>query len=272
MLLDALVAVGLLVKDSISYSLSAFSKEYLVPTGVSFIGNRWISLANDILWDAFGHLAQAVKSGRPVTLFDANYWENHARISAASPSAFVEAAEVCSILGAERLDLTDGRVLDLGCGAGMRLCSVAQRFKPAMCIGVDLASVLGVAADVARRMHVEDTVKFVSGNAFDVSVDPGFDVAIISQILQLNDMARNLDFLKRVRAVLKNDAVLVIGELPVWEDRRGPEHVLLTSLGLLAMTEGGNAYTFSEISALTRAAGFGVLRKHGDRYSVGRAI
>ncbi|MCA1849869.1 MAG: methyltransferase, partial [Acidobacteria bacterium] len=62
MLLDALVALQLLVKDGERYRLTPLAAEYLVRGRPNYAGAM---LENEGMWEGWGHLTEVVRAGSP---------------------------------------------------------------------------------------------------------------------------------------------------------------------------------------------------------------
>lgn len=266
-LFDALGSTGLLEKKDSAYMPSQFSKSFLVSNKVPYIGHRWLSLSHPALWEAYSNLSKSVVSGRPfrALLENSDFWRDQAKVGSVSEAALKEASALCNLLKSRSKIPKNARVLDLGCGAGVDLCALAQYFDGLTGTGVDWPPVVEIARDVARRMHVDDRIDFVPDDISKVELKEKFDVAILSQVLQVFTLDHNLSILRRANGFLKNGGILIINELPIQDDRQGPLQVLLISLGLLTMTE-GDAYTFPQLSDLTQRAGFSKLENLGDGY------
>ena len=96
----------------------------------------------------------------------------------------------------------------------------------------------------------------VEGSAFDVDYGSKFDVALLTNFLHHFDAPTNVALLKKVHAALKEGGRAVTLEFIPNDDRVSPQGVAGFSLTMLAGTPAGDAYTFSELQEMFRAAGF----------------
>ena len=136
---DALISTGLLEKKDSFYEPSQFSQSFLVSKKVPFIGHRWLSLSHPALWEAYSNLAKTVISGRPFKPLSENgaFWKDQALVGSVSEAALREAAVLCKLIKSKFDIPTNAKVLDLGCGAGVDLCALAQYFNGLKGTGVD---------------------------------------------------------------------------------------------------------------------------------------
>jgi SAM-dependent methyltransferase len=75
-----------------------------------------------------------------------------------------------------------GRLLELGCGLGSRLCAILQAFPGSTAVGVELApELVRYGRERAARCGVGDRLTFVSGDASTYQPEPGFAFATWSQ-------------------------------------------------------------------------------------------
>jgi len=95
-LLDALVALGLLGKDGETYRLAPLAEAHLVPGTPAYMGDFAGLIGHPTLWGGLGRLAEAVRAGGTVLPEHAEtpkhpFWEVFARSSAsmAGPAAMV---------------------------------------------------------------------------------------------------------------------------------------------------------------------------------------
>lgn len=159
--------------------------------------------------------------------------------------------------------LADGTtVVEIGCGGGVALTTVAAAFPNSSFIGIDPSP---TALDLARRQARDDgtsNVTFIEGFAADIAEAvadrrPGVVLAFDC----LHDMPRPDHALTAIRAVLADDGMLLVKEIRCTgdfeRDRRNP---------LLALLYGYSVASCLQ-SALSEADGFGLgtVGLHGDR-------
>ncbi len=108
-----------------------------------------------------------------------------------------------------RLQQDASQVLDVGCGYGWSTVALAKAFPHAQITGVDVDE---PSIDEARRhakdAGVDDRVTFVAGNAADVALGDGFDVAFVFEAV--HDMSRPVEVLAQIRAACRSDGTLIV--------------------------------------------------------------
>jgi 2-polyprenyl-3-methyl-5-hydroxy-6-metoxy-1,4-benzoquinol methylase len=75
-----------------------------------------------------------------------------------------------------RKELSGKSILDVGCGEGYFLASIARKIRHKRLMGID------VSIPLATRQHPE--VEFISGDIIDFRVDEEFDVVFADQVLE----------------------------------------------------------------------------------------
>ncbi len=152
------------------------------------------------------------------------------------------------------------KVLDIAAGHGLYGISVATVNPQAEIYAADWKKVLDVALDNAQKAGVANRYHTIPGSAFEVDFGTGFDLVLITNFLHHFDHATNVKLLKRVKAALKPGGRAATLEFVPNDDRVTPPMPAAFSLTMLANTEGGDAFTFREIDAMFREAGFGESR------------
>jgi ubiquinone/menaquinone biosynthesis C-methylase UbiE len=147
-----------------------------------------------------------------------------------------------------RLNVPRGaRILELGCGTGSLLAAV----EPAYGVGVDFSDEM-----LTRAQERHPNLKFVSGDALDVTLDEKFDVIILSDIVNdVWDVQRLLDQVRRfslptTRVVMNFFSRL--WEVPLAAARR---------MGLAQPLQQPNWLAVDDVTNLLYLAGFGIIRR-----------
>jgi 2-polyprenyl-3-methyl-5-hydroxy-6-metoxy-1,4-benzoquinol methylase len=147
-------------------------------------------------------------------------------------------------------------VLDIAAGHGLFGIAVAQQNPQAHVVAVDWAAVLGVAKGNAERAGVADRYEALPGSAFDVDFGEPYDIVLLTNFLHHFDHATNVGLLKKIYAALKPGGRAATLEFVPNEDRISPPMPAIFSMTMLTTTPSGDAYTFRELEAMYREAGF----------------
>ncbi|MFT5530805.1 MAG: 2-polyprenyl-3-methyl-5-hydroxy-6-metoxy-1,4-benzoquinol methylase [Candidatus Poriferisodalaceae bacterium] len=151
-----------------------------------------------------------------------------------------------------------GSVLDVGCGAGVTSCILAEAFPNARIIGYDPSEIAVAQARAMAEAGGLSNVEFVAAGAADVPANSGFDLVLTFDCL--HDMPRPDESLVAIKDAMASNGTLLIKDIRSTgdfnRDRRNP---------LLALF-----YGFSVTSCLQSAMsepgglGLGTLGLHGD--------
>ena len=115
---------------------------------------------------------------------------------------------------------------------------------------------LDVAKANASKAGVSDRYSTIPGSAFEVDFGGDYDLVLLTNFLHHFNVATCEELLKKIHAALKPGGVAVTLEFIPNEDRVSPPMHAAFSMMMLATTRDGDAYTFSELDAMCRAAGF----------------
>ena len=115
-----------------------------------------------------------------------------------------------------------GRVLDLGCGAGIAMAAIAEAFPAAEVHGVDLSSHAVARAEEVLARIPNASVQL--GRAEEVTEAGAYDLVLTFDCL--HDMTRPADAIAAVRRAVKPDGTWLVKEIrcgSTWaENRRNP--------------------------------------------------
>ena len=147
-------------------------------------------------------------------------------------------------------------VLDLGAGSGVWSIALAQASPRVHVRAIDLASVLPVTRRITEKFGVEKQFTMTAGDVLETDLGSGYRVVILGHILHVIGVERSRALLKRAHAALTPGGTLVIAEILVDADRRGPLGGLIFAVNMLVNNEAGTTYTFEEIAGWLTEAGF----------------
>jgi len=154
------------------------------------------------------------------------------------------------------------KVLDIAAGHGLFGIEIAKQHPEAQIVAVDWEKVLEVAYANAQKAGVADRYQRLPGSAFDVEYGGPYDAALLTNFLHHFDVPTNVALLRKVRAALKPGGISATLEFVPNEDRISPPMAAGFSLTMLASTGSGDAYTFSQLEAMHREAGFRRIEMH----------
>jgi 2-polyprenyl-3-methyl-5-hydroxy-6-metoxy-1,4-benzoquinol methylase len=173
-------------------------------------------------------------------------------------------APMAAPLGGVVLDGLSGpvSVLDIAAGHGLFGIEVAKQHREAQIVALDWAPVLEVAKENARKAGVGDRYTTLPGSAFDVEYGGPYDIVLLTNFLHHFDQPTCVEILRKVHGSLKRGGRAATLEFVPNEDRVSPPMAAALILVILASTASGNAYTFRELEAMYREAGFEHMSAH----------
>lgn len=218
-LMDAFCALGFIDKNDERYTIDTRIARLLTrrPGSLVDVAAVW---ANDLLWDAWGNLAEAIRSGRPVESLGPKhpYWDEN--FAAATFALAHQSGQ--RIL--PKLNIGPGsetRILDVGCGSGGFGYALALADESSTVTGIDGEAVLAVAKKNAVELGIEKRVTLLSKDVTkDDLGDEEFDIAVLSNVLHLFPPHTAGALVQKTAKALRPRGCLVISEYLADDERR----------------------------------------------------
>ncbi len=247
-LLDALAPLGLVAKSGRRYRNAAAAREFLLPGKNSM---ESILLHHLDGWSDWGRLPATIRAGSAAKGgVEGSYQENFIR-------GMEENARERAAVVARRIRVRPGeRVLDLGGGPGTYAVAWAEASPDARVTLFDTPGTLRVTRKILREKGASHRVSLVEG---DFLVDPlggPYDFVWISQILHAYSEADCVRILRKVRSALAVGGRAAVQEFVLAEGKTSPPGPVFFAVHMVAVTEGGRAYTAREIAGMMKASGF----------------
>ena len=263
-LCDFLTINGVLNKEAGHYKHTASSALFLDPQSPACMASVAHFMSRPEVTEPLAHLAEVVRAGR-------TNLPGQGTVEPENP-VWVEFAEkmapmmgpMAGPLGAVVLEGHEGplRVLDIAAGHGLFGIEIAKQNKQAHVTGLDWTPVLRVALKNAERAGVQDRYDMLPGSAFEVEFGGPYDAVLLTNFLHHFDKTTCVGLLKKVRGALKPGGRAATLEFVPNEDRVSPAMPAAFALTMLTTTADGDAYTFSDLSAMYAEAGFSGIRAH----------
>ena len=256
-LCDHFAVLGFLSKNNGSYHLTPDSAAFLDSRSPAYMGKAVSFLLHAHQFHNFQHLTETIRKGVPAKDGfepDDPMWVEFARGMA--PMMFPAAQTIAQYLKPHLAGVTAPKVLDIAASHGAFGIAIAQQNSKAQIYALDWANVLQVAEENARKAGLADRLHLIPGSAFDADLGNGYDAVLITNFLHHFDPTTNETLLRRFFAAMSSGGQLVILEFVPNEDRLSPPPAAMFSLIMLANTERGDAYTFTELAQMCSNAGF----------------
>jgi ubiquinone/menaquinone biosynthesis C-methylase UbiE len=257
-LADAMTVLGLLIKDGKEYSLTDESAAFLDKSSQMYLGSVVDFIMAPAQMRGFNDFTNAVRHGGSQITGEASMdpdspmWATFAR--AMMPLMMPSAQKIAARIGLPKDQPI--KVLDIAAGHGIFGINVALQYPKAEIYAVDWNNVLTVATENAQRFGIADRHHLIPGSAFETDLGGDYDVVLVTNFLHHFDEPTNVDFLRKVHAALKPGGGAYTLEFVPNDDRVSPPSEALFSIVMLAATPAGDAYTFKELDAMFKAAGF----------------
>jgi SAM-dependent methyltransferase len=257
MLADALVGLGYLVKDAKGrYANATISKKHLVPgTGAAYLGD-YLHF-QDMLWEPWGNLDKAVKTGNPTRaadMYQSDPDEARRFIRAMHSTASMNAPFL-----AARLDIAGRETFaDVGGGPGTFAIHFCKQHLGLRATILDLPRTLETTkeivaqepAQVAQRI----TLKPCDFNRDDLGGP--YDVAFVSHVIHGHSDHRVHSLLMKLRDSLAPNGLLLIHDFFTEANRTTPAFASLFALNMLVATDGGRSWSFEETREILEGLGY----------------
>ena len=256
MLLNALVALGLLTKSGDEYRNTPDSARYFVEGSKDNHRNGLLHVAN--IWHRWNTLTDAVRRGSrvPMAGTDSATWTRNF-IAAMQRNAKDRAPHVVKALGSEGVR----RVLDLGGGSGAYSIAFAKASADVKCEILDLHEVVPLTAEYVSKAGVAAQVEIRAGNMLRDPFGTGYDVVMLNAICHSFSEEQNQELFHRARRALAPGGRLAVQDFILNPDKTGPVQAALFSLNMLVGTESGASYSEPEYTRWMQEAGFTDVRR-----------
>jgi precorrin-6B methylase 2 len=252
-LLDALSAIGILVKTMDRYALAPGLAPLLVDCSPQSVAAMLRHQANCLR--RWARLPWVVQSGAPA---DAG---PSVRGPEADEQAFIEAMNVVSSPVVDGLirEINPGPfqcVLDVGGASGSWTIAWLTANPNSRAILFDLPSVIPMARERMERCGLGERVELFAGDFEKDPLPQGADLVWLSAIIHQNSRDQNRALYRRIAQAVQPGGRLLIRDVVLEQSRTAPLAGALFAVNMLVATQGGNAYTLSEIRDDLASEGF----------------
>lgn len=263
-LCDYLTVLGFLTKEANRYALTQESALFLdrrspacLASMSQFLGNDWAQQNFEVLTQAVRKGGAAGKGGDNTKPND-DVWVLFARSMA--PLTKPSSEFIAALVRAE--DGKPCKLLDIAAGHGMYGVTLAKKNPNAQIVALDWPNVLQVAQENAQKAGVAARYSVRPGSALETDFGEGYDYVLLTNIFHHFDAPTCEKLMRRVHAALKPGGKAITLEFVPNEDRVSPPTAARFALIMLANTDAGDAYTFSEYEKMFRNAGFAKTTLH----------
>jgi len=270
-LLDALAALGVIVKQDNLYSISSELTPFLCEAYPQNIIAMLRHQANCLR--RWSRLPWTVQSGKP------EYPGPSIRGEDADKKSFIDAMHVVSRNVADELvqEIHPGGVrcvLDLGGASGSWTLAWLKAEPQSRAIIFDLPHVIPMARRRFATSPFVERVELCAGDFYTDDLPKGADLAWVSAIIHQNSPDQNRALYHRIAAALESGGWIYIRDFVMEPSCTVPAAGALFSVNMLSSTEGGKSYCWTEIQEDLQSAGFAdiqLVRRDEGMLSIVRA-
>lgn len=254
LLMNALVAMRLLVKDNECFRLAPVADTYLRSAAPrALTGMIGFDAA---LWDGWGRLPEAVRTGQPVRrtdMFqdDPQETERFVRAMHSLVMARGDAEILADALGLDGVE----RLLDIGAGPGTYPIHFCLRHVRLRATIFDLPGTLAFTRRYVDAAACRDRITLVAGDFNRDPLPTGFDLVFLSNIIHGEDEAANQRLLHKAAAALQSGGRIVIKDHILEADLTSPAVGAIFSIQMLLFARGRD-YSFAEVREWLQRTGF----------------
>ena len=262
-MLTLFTAMGLLENHSGVFGLTLRAQEHLVSTSPWFLGPYYASLKDrpvckDIL--------AVLRTGKPAnwaSLKDEDAWAKAmeredfaAQFTAAMDCRGVYLAQALA-KAVDFRSYTD--LLDIAGGSGIYACSIVAHHPHLRATVLEKKPVDSIARKSIAKRGFTNQVTVATGDMFNDALPQDSDVHLVSNVLHDWNEPLVAELINKSFAALPDGGMLMIHDMHIDREKRGPLPVAAYSALLMTITE-GKCYSVAEIEAYLQEAGFGDVR------------
>ena len=252
-LLTACVSVGLLSKAGDRYANAPASQTYLSRNSPRYFADYYRFQIDRQIYPAFAHLGDALRGERRDLYNVTQDQEEADYFIRAQHSGSLGPAVVLS----RQVDLsTHRKLLDVAGGSGAFSITLCQRFPELTATILDFPAVQPRAERFIAEAGLQDRIRFLPGNAFEVDWPAGNDVVLISYLLSAVGAQAIPELLRRAFAALRPGGTLLLHDFMVDDDATGPASAALWLLFSLLCDPDAAMLTPQLVTGLVTDAGF----------------
>jgi predicted O-methyltransferase YrrM len=257
MVLDALVAMGYLIKQDSTYDCEDSAARLLTdgaPESVLPMVRHMASLWQR--WSRLTDIVQDVDGAKEEFQFTRNPDELRAFIGAMHVVSAPLARKTVALADAD----SSKALLDVGGGSGSYTIAFLKAAPGMKATLFDLPDVIEMARERLAEEGLLERTTLVAGDFHKQELPEGNDLVLISAIIHSNSPEQNLDLYKKAFRSLNSGGRILIRDHVMEPDRAHPRSGAIFAINMLVGTGGGGTYTYEEIENDLLTAGFTGIR------------
>ncbi len=247
--LDALSAMGLLQKRSVSYENSRFALRHLRSGKGSFL------LPDHDAWELWGRLPDLLTT-RKRPKISQPFFTDRKRAERLLQSLDHDARKIAPYLIA-RLPLSRSMtLLDIGGGLGTFALACCRRFQHLRATVVEYPRMIPLVRRAVENARMANRVQVIGLDILNDPLPDGFDLVLISNVLHGQGAKENRALLRKAYRCLNGGGRIILRDVLMSRAGTDPEWGALFSVSLLLHTPNGRCHALDEVRGWLRRAGF----------------
>ncbi|MCP9453176.1 MAG: methyltransferase [Nitrospira sp.] len=253
LLLNALVAMKLLLKEGDRYTNSPVTGQYLVKRSPHYVGS--LLLLHDAEWNNWGKLEETVRTGRRMA--DRHVFETDPELGGNVLTVLDRIGRQSGPELARRLKLNGPvRLLDLGGGIGTNAIAFCEVYPDLTATVFDLPATLRLTEKTVKERGLASRITLVAGDFNRDSLGGTYDVVLMSDILHYQTDEGNEALFRKVYAHLTKGGRVVVKDRFLDESGTAPAWTTAFAIHILVNTQCGRCYRCSDAMRWMKKAGF----------------
>jgi ubiquinone/menaquinone biosynthesis C-methylase UbiE len=255
LLLNALVALGLLSKEGEQYRNAPVAEEFLAG-GEGYRGSIFKHIHH--CWTGWSGLPEVLRSGRPAESTEAAILGEKEEWTRDFIRGMDDVTRDLAPQVVRQLDLDEARVLlDVGGGPGTYAAAFLEAHPNLREVRLfDLPSALEVGREKLASRGMLDRVRLLPGDFHRNELGSGIDAIWISQVFHSQDEEGCRMLIEKAWRALNPGGQLMVHEFLLDKAKTSPMTAALFAVHMLVMTEGGRSYSGPEIAGWMAEQGF----------------
>ena len=254
LLMRVLAGLGLLELRDGAFANSAAAGVFLVSASPAYMGGAM--RYSDQLYDTWGRLEEALRTGRPALAAESYLGDDVERTRTFVHAMHGRAMSVARML-VEVLDLAGSRrMLDVGGGPGTYSILLTQRHPGLHSEVLELPGVAAVAREIVAAAGASERVSLRDGDYHKSDFGSGHDVVLMSGMFHRETPESCRGRIGKARAALAPGGLLVVSD--VFTDAGGcsPPFATLFGLNMALTAPDGTVHADADVAEWMRSAGF----------------
>jgi predicted O-methyltransferase YrrM len=252
-LLDALSAMGLLVKQSETYHYANPASPFLSKHASNSVLPMVLHAAH--LWQRWSCLTDVVRGTSVSENAPKSSWGTENLRTFIGAMDVIAAPRAQEIVAAANPGSSKG-LLDVGGALGTYTIAFLQAVPEMKATLFDKPEVVEMARERLSKAGMLERVTLVPGDFYKDEFPCGHDLAFVSAIIHQNSPEQNLDlFIKVLRSLNRGGRILIRDHI-MEPDRIHPKDGAIFAVNMLLGTPSGSTYTYEEIKTGLSQAGF----------------